>query len=874
MPEKKEGLENGLVGLAKYYGSFYEDIKADFGVESWNFFIEPETYEMLQVQVKKKNDMLEQRGDWHGRTCYSYLEGRDKPCENCHARRGSRENYYTSTKIDQKTGRRYLTESILIEHNGKPAVLEKVIDVTDTDYRDKVMAEYVATKNLSDKVLGILMEASRYITENFEMACREICTFFDADRALVTEYCLGRLNTMYSRISEPFTQVCTELSEKAIAEITQATSNLNYIWVPDVANAEHLDADLKEYWHNRGIQSILLIPMNYNGSFIGTVSLHNIRKHQDTIDNLKLIGMAVAKCIYSYAAETKAERQLYTEPLTGALNLSGLKRRAYELFREYPENEYYFCVMDIRYFGGINRRYGFELGDRILVREAELLRSVLDKDEAFCRISADVFCFVAKFPGEEKARQRFARFAAGMQCFEELKARDYTIEFHCGAYVLEKGKSVAQAIDRANLARLSLKSETRSTVAFFSEELLEKSKHETELLQDFRPALSHGELMVYFQPQCNYSSQKIVGAEALVRWKSTKHGDVSPAEFIPLLEKHGLVHELDRFVWEEVCRYQKKWKGMGLECPISVNVSRHDVLGNNICGELCALLEKYDIPKRLFPLEITETAYIKHSEELVEAVEMLKNAGFKVEMDDFGSGYSSLNALKDVAVDLLKLDMKFLDMGDNAGKGGSILNCVVRMTRWLGLEVLAEGVETKEQAEYLKNIGCDLMQGYYFARPMPAEDFEGMLLANGISGESGKRETMNTERFMESLVSNPLLFNNIGAAVIVECSEECIEALMINDSFLEMIDMTREEFLPYMKDLKGCAERIVEDQSSFALHADSPDGTRTREGCIKRKNGTTRRIRICSRTLLEGDDRSIILVCLNDVSGLARHIAG
>lgn len=733
---ENQNYENSLIGLTKFYGNYYEDKNTDFGAESWNHIFDPETYEILLVQSKKDGSILEKRGSWKGKKCYEYFEECDGVCKDCEAHKIGHDNFYVQIKENALSGRQFFMEGLRIEQNGRPVILQKVIDITDPVYKDVVMKEYVCIKNLSNKVLSTLMEES-HITENFEKVCQEICEFFDADRALITEYHSGKLNTTWSRVKQPFTQVCTVLSPETINDITEGISSLNYIWVPDVPNADKLDKNLRDYWSAHGIRSILLIPMTYNDRFLGTVSLHNIRAHLKAIDTLKLIGMAVAKCIHAYVMEEEAEKQLYTDPLTGMLNMSGMKRRAYELLREYPDNKYYLCVMDIRYFGGINRRYGFELGDKILIETAKVLDQYLNREEeVFCRISEDVFCFLAKYPGKDQVMERFLRFDKKMQRFDELTSAGYEIEYQCGAYIINGDKNIARIIDKANLARLSLKNERGSRIVFFSDELWEQSRYETELLQDFRPALSQGELTVYYQPQCNYALQKIVGAEALVRWKSKKHGNVSPAVFVPLLERQGLIYELDRFVWEEVCKQQQAWIRMGFECPISVNVSRYDVLHHNFREDLEALLERYKIPKKLLPLEITETAYIKNSEELVEIVDMLKKSGFVVEMDDFGSGYSSLNALKDVPVDLLKLDMKFLDVGDQKEKAGSILSCIVKMTEWLGLGVLAEGVETKEQADYLKGIGCDLMQGYYFAKPVPAGNFEHMLTVcmDDISG--------------------------------------------------------------------------------------------------------------------------------------------
>lgn len=864
---------NGLIGLADNYGHYFGDEETFSGAEDWLYICDTETYEMLLLQCNSENTPVSRLGDWHGKKCYEFLSGRTSPCEFCPMENVRRDNYYVWTHKNERLGEDVFSKDIIIDWNGRPAKLQTVIDIECQKRREQVMDEYILSRNVLTNILGCLMDESP-IKDNFSKICRILGEFFGADRALITEYCTGRLNTCWSKIDVPFTQICTELSGDAAKKLTDATIHLRYIWIPDIENADKLDIKIRQYWKAQGINSIMLIPMHYNGDFIGTVSLHNIRKHFSGTDTLSLVGMSVAKCIHSYVVEKNAEKKLYTDPLTGISNFSGLKLKAYELLKKNPETQYFFCVLDIRYFSSINRRYSFELGDTILKKAAQLLDKCIAPDEACCRIAADQFCFFAKYPGEENVRKRFDKFVEMMQCVDELNVSNYKLEFQGGVYVCSENISISQAIDKANVARRSLKNYHSSNIAFFNNELLEQSKREVELIQDFKNALIGDEITVYFQPQCKYTSNKIVGAEALVRWISPKHGYVSPAEFIPLLERHGLIFELDRYVWELVCKYQRKWIDMGFRCPVSVNVSRHDVLRNGICEELCGLLDKYGIPKELLPLEITETAYIKNSGELIEVVNMLKNSGFTVEMDDFGSGYSSLNALKDVAVDLLKLDMKFLDMGDHTGKGGSILNCIVRMTRWLNLSVLAEGVETKAQAEYLKNIGCDLMQGYYFAKPMPAEEFEALISAECSESEKSEPNTelISVEKFIESIVSNPILFNHIGAAAIVEYYNGNLEALMLNDDFFEMIDCTREEFMPYMKQMNKYTEVMQNQPHAADIFRQMVNGTRTNDFVMSRKNGSTRKVRVYCRRLLSDGERHILLLTLDDISDIAVNL--
>ena len=249
-------------------------------------------------------------------------------------------------------------------------------------------------------------------------------------------------------------------------------------------------------------------------------------------------------------------------------------------------------------------------------------------------------------------------------------------------------------------------------------------------------------------------------------------------------------------------------------------------------------------------------------------VNRLKNLGFTVEMDDFGSGYSSLNALKDVAVDLIKLDMKFLDAKDTSGKGGSILNCIVRMTRWLGLEVLAEGVETKEQAEYLKNIGCDFMQGYYFSRPIPADEFEQKLISSRTESSENLSNNGITDvaELMDSVMSNPLFFNLMGAAAIAESDGSNLEALMINDSFFEMIGCTREEYQPYFRHMDMYNKLVGDRNGAVESFRHSIRNKLPHDFCITADDGSVRSIRMFCRRLFSDGEKDILLLLFDDIT--------
>ncbi len=307
----------------------------------------------------------------------------------------------------------------------------------------------------------------------------------------------------------------------------------------------------------------------------------------------------------------------------------------------------------------------------------------------------------------------------------------FTFTPRFGAYLVEEadiGGDIGSICDKALLALRSLKGKYGEYYKYYDASMRDKLLEEQEIIGEMADALASGQFDIYLQPQYNHATGALVGAEALVRWFHPTKGMIPPGRFIPVFERNGFIAKLDEYVWERACRLLRAWMDEGLSpVPVSVNISRVDIYNPALCDTLVNLLKTYDLPPALLRLEITETAYVDNPSQLIDVVMRLRAAGFYMEMDDFGSGYSSLNSLKDVPVDLVKLDMRFLTSAGYEGRGGVVLSSVVRMMQWLDLGVMAEGVETHSQADYLKSIGCELVQGYLYAKPMAVEAFEKLL---------------------------------------------------------------------------------------------------------------------------------------------------
>jgi|GEM_PF-313197 len=489
-------------------------------------------------------------------------------------------------------------------------------------------------------------------------------------------------------------------------------------------------------------------------------------------------------------------RQTDFDELTGLYNMRAFCRYVAERLQEDPAGRYMIVRWDIDNFKIFNDVLGTAAGERLLRDIGILLRCNNARHGIYARLEADHFahCLPAAGTDPEELFENVFKWLASYPA-------DFKLTPRVGVYVIDDPElDVTIMCDRALLALRSIKNSHQQRIAYYDESLREKLLEEQQLIRDMSAALKQEQFQLYFQPQYNYNSGAIIGAEALVRWNHPFKGLLQPDQFIPLLERNGFIADLDEYVWDRACRLLSKWQSdQGRLAPISVavNISRLDIYNPRLCENIKSLVDKYRLPPSMLKLEITESAYIEHPQQLIEVVAQLQRMGFIVEMDDFGSGYSSLNTLKDVPVDILKLDMKFLSSCLDSTRGGSILCSILRMARWLELPVIAEGVETREQADYLNSLGCCYMQGYYFSRPMPAEEFEQLLSESSLGATDKYRniDISSAAAFWDASAYMSLIFNSfIGGVAILEYRDGNVEVLRINDDFLSILGASREEY--------------------------------------------------------------------------------
>ena len=305
------------------------------------------------------------------------------------------------------------------------------------------------------------------------------------------------------------------------------------------------------------------------------------------------------------------------------------------------------------------------------------------------------------------------------------------IRLRVGVYAeVDKRLEMERRFDHAKDAANSIRNSYSASVAVYDDRLHEQEVFAERLLDDFHSALEQKQFIVFFQPKFDVrpDAPVLCGAEALVRWKHPELGMVSPGVFVPLFEGHGLIRDLDNYVWRETAAQIRIWKErFGRSVPVSVNVSRIDMMDPELADTLCGIVRENGIDFSDLHLEITESAYTEDAKQIVEVVSGLRDKGFRIEMDDFGSGYSSLNMLSALPIDVLKLDMMFIRTAFSGAGNTRMIEIILDISHSLSVPMIAEGVETEEQMLTLKKLGCDIVQGYYFAKPMPAGEFESFL---------------------------------------------------------------------------------------------------------------------------------------------------
>lgn len=543
------------------------------------------------------------------------------------------------------------------------------------------------------------------------------------------------------------------------------------------------------------------------------------------------------------------------DSVTGLYTKLKFYQKVRQMLTEVSGEKFAFVRIDIDRFKMINNFYGIKEGDKVLKSIAkELIRiSLVFEHFLYARLENDVFACCLPYKEEN-----IELLVNALQLNLKKVNKDYNIKVSCGVYIInDYNMDVSEMYDRAYLAAKNCKGKFVQNVAYYDESMIENMRQEQYIINEVNKALEEEQFVVYLQPKINLVTEKPYGAEALVRWIHPERGMIAPSEFVPIYERNGIIGRLDQYMWRSVCKLLRKWLDEGKNPdPISVNVSRVNIYNPHLVEIFNKLITEFQIPPHLLNLEITESAFMEDQALIMKTMHRLHELGFRIMMDDFGSGYSSLNILKDMEIDYLKIDMQFLqeDVEFN-GKGEKVLTSIVRMAKWLHLPSIVEGVETAEQVDFLKCIGCEYAQGFYFARPMPVADYE-KYIEREYKKQAQRVQNENINMINElwntrSTVS--ALFDILDVPIAVyEYRNDKMELLRSNKMYESCISTDDERLIKTEKqELRRAFEEVLEECSECGLE-------------IQREYDKEYRLSI--KIIGKRADTQIIMVTFHDIS--------
>lgn len=655
---------------------------------------------------------------------------------------------------------------------GNCSELFKSADKALHEVKNKGKNGYVFYNNKNSETLTDLDYYNYYQVKEdrkfgYSIFDKEITTFaFDIMAS--TKDTSSAINMLLQQLGKYFCASHVSILENAEDE---KTPRLTYLWSDKndkatyykKSNLKQYDMDYNSYFNERGyfsvtdcsmldennypyysvissigIKSILQCGIFDQGVFRGCISINDCDEYRvwskSEIDSLltitKIISSYLLKIRTSQRSNERMEKIRNYDELTGLSTFYKFKRDSEDIIHQSKgKQKYAIIVSDISNFRFINDTLSYKAGDQVLCDFAKLLVENCRQNEIAARISADNFMTLFLFKDEESLIKRVECLNERFRNEQKLKNRNLNIYIISGICVINKNIDISTGIDNANIARKSIKLSQRSRCKLYDNQMFEKISKEIEIANSMDEALKNCEFSIYLQPKINLSDERLVGAEALVRWIKPSGNIISPDNFIPQFEKNGFIVNLDFFVYEEVCKTLRKWIESGVSViPISVNVSRVHLSDKKFVDKFRRLVDSYNIPPKLLELELTETIFLEHTELALNTMRKFRKLGYQVSIDDFGAGYSSLNLLKDIQTDVLKIDKEFFGQGEMKKEEKVIVSNIINMAKELNMKVLSEGVETKMQSDFLRDISCDMAQGYFYSKPVPVEDFEQIMV--------------------------------------------------------------------------------------------------------------------------------------------------
>ncbi|MBO5176055.1 MAG: EAL domain-containing protein [Lachnospiraceae bacterium] len=580
-----------------------------------------------------------------------------------------------------------------------------------------------------------LLEGSKDLKSAMNMLLMRIGKRFRLSAVSIREYSnkdIPELSFLWSSMEPPTKQPTNYISLEERRRIREDFRKNQILEIADI-NALPKQSGLYQLYTGVNLQAVYQCPFISEGQVFGYITYADSRPREWTEiekQSFSLISRIVSNYLARELAYEKIAKKIELmksmDEVTGLLKYDKFKEVAQSLLNQNGSNVKYAIVStDFAHFKYFNEVYGFRSGDEVLKDFASLVAKHNPRAVAACRDYADNFLIMVTVKDAETLMNNISNYNKAFMSNQNARYMDSKLELCSGAYIIENPEAgIVQALDNANTARKLLKEKGDTGVLMFEPSMRVNRMKELAILHMMEEAIDNSEFCLYLQPKFSLETGKLVGAEGLSRWQKPNGEIVMPGDFIPALEKSGKIVQLDFYMYETVLRQQRKWLAEEYPVvPISVNLSRHHIKDEQLVDKLVGLLEVYGIDSSLIEIEITESAFIEDQAALIELMKEIKRRGFLVSIDDFGTGYSSLSMLTELPADIVKLDKEFLKHSDSEVSKG-MLNNVIRLIKDNRMDVVCEGVEISEQADFLAKAGCDVGQGFYFSRPIPVAEFE------------------------------------------------------------------------------------------------------------------------------------------------------
>lgn len=549
--------------------------------------------------------------------------------------------------------------------------------------------------------------------------------FTKADRAYIVDEKDGCYYNTY--------EWCNEGIEPQINQLQNLRAEDMPYWIPKLSSGESIFIeDLENVKETMPVEYEILKPQNINTlivfpiilsntlkGFIG-VDNPNIRYAKDVIRLLAALGSYLGTTRENAAVYAKLEYRLNYDSLTKAYNRYGFYKNAQKLIKEHTDTEYCLILSDIKSFKLINEIYGENIADKILIDEVNIIRQKMKGNSVLGRLNGDIIAMV--IPKEYLSEKEFSDMIKLLS--DRYSNKNFRLHIYLGVYYIKDvNETIRQMVDKVSLVIMKSKGNMSNYILYYDENSYRNDIFKQQLIGEFETALNENQFCMYLQPQTDKDGN-MLGAEALIRWNHPNMGLIMPGAFIECFEDAGLIYRLDNYIWEEAAKQLKIWKDSGYNYYISVNISAKDFYHIDVYQTFKNLVSEYGIDTDKLHIEITETALSEDKQAAHKTIERLHDEGFIIEIDDFGSGYSSFNFLKDVCADVIKIDRVFLKKSSHEERGEQILRSIISLSHDIGMDVITEGVENVDQLSMLAKMNCDWFQGYYFSKPIAVGDFE------------------------------------------------------------------------------------------------------------------------------------------------------